>query len=346
MPSPAVRRVLIACISLAACSTDARTSNERPIELPPRTPTPDAGDGGQSPIDAPSTDAAAEAGDQGCAPVRRYSFTSTAAKALGCDANAPAIVIDEPVPARGRAFGRATFDVRLAPANVIHFWNLRVALGASDVSHGLGDDLCPGRTAHRSNVGLGKLTAENGRARLVGHAGAAPCTAGAVEVLAGAKLEVWVEDERPECAGKDIAFGSWYSAKGFSDTHAWTTSMAPLPGAVASLTTEGADEKMRVIGVVEGSPASNPNPTCGAEAATLVLQTTLDKAIMATAQDVVPASQGMGHLVLFTSGDAQEIRSVKPGLHEAALLVGSNFTGTVTTGGCCGDGSIALIRER
>ncbi|WP_146647993.1 hypothetical protein [Labilithrix luteola] len=348
-----VRRVLLLLSCVAACSKEAATEPAAPtdpIDASSSEPNTSQGDAATSTSsDAAEVDAEADAdadADAACGPVRRFSYTSTAVTSLGCDANAAATIIDAPVPARGRALGRATFDVRLANGSVIHFWNVRVAMGEPLFSYGLGDDLCPGPTHHRSNVGFGKLTDVDNHARLLGYAGAAPCTAGAVEVLAGATLELWVEDEREACAGKDIAFASWYGSKGVADYHEWTTSMAPMPGVVASLTTDAPSEKLRVIGVVEGSPAMNPNKTCGAESSTLVMQTTLDKAVMATSTDAVPASQGMGHLVLFTSGDAQETRSVTPGAHEASLLVGSNFTGTVRTGGCCGDGSVALVRER
>jgi hypothetical protein len=348
---PTLSRITLAALTcVLACATPSSEDDPATGGLDGGAELPEASIDATAVADAAAGDAAdgatADSAPEGCAPVKRFTFTSTAAVPLGCDANAPAVVLDLPLPATGRAVGRAEFDVRLAGGSVIHFWNLRVALGAPELSHGLGDDLCPGTTSHRSNLGLGDVTAANNHARLVGHAGAAPCTPGAVSVLAGAKLDVWVEDPRAACRGKDIAVGSWYAAKGFTAYHEWTTSMAPLPGAAANLTTVGASEKMRVIAVVEGSPAQDPNTTCGAEAATLVMQTTLDGALMATTQNVVPASQGQGHLVLFTSGDGQEIRSVTPGAHTAGMLVGSNFVGSVRTGGCCGDGSVALIRER
>jgi hypothetical protein len=330
----------ILAASAAACTTSSPAADDGTVTLPPRSRdgSEDAGAGDSGAVDA--------AGGITCQPLRRFTFHSTASRPLGCQAAEPATIIDEPVPASGVAFGRATFDVRLTSGSVIHFWNLRVAVGAPQASFGIGDDLCPGKTSRRSNVGLGVLGAGSDRARLEGYAGAAPCTPGAVEVMPGAVLDIWVEDERSECKGKDIAFASWYTKNSVSATHAWPTLMAPLPGIAAKLTTSSDDERLRVIGVVEGTPALNPNTACGSESATLVMQTTLDGALMATSKDVVPASQGMGHLVLFTTGDPQEIRFVKPGPHEAALLVGANFVGDVRTGGCCGDGSVALLRER
>lgn len=288
----------------------------------------------------------AETAAAGCHPVRRFTFTSTADVPLGCDQNAPATVLAATVPTTGRAVGRARFSVHHTGTGDTHFWNTRVAIGNGAISYGIGDDVCPGSTSERSNVGFGQLSAGASTATILGYEGSSTCVPGALVVEAGATLDVWVEDGRPECSGKDIAVSDHYTASGLTDTYDWQTNMAPLPGVVATLTTTAPSEMLRVIGVVEGTPRADPNTVCGQEAATLVMQTTLDGAIMSQTTDVVPASQGMGHLVLATTGDQNELRRVTPGVHAAGLLVGSNFTSEVTTGGCCGDGTIALVRVR
>lgn len=335
---------------LTACS-GAESGGGNQYVLPPGS-TPPGADGGVSAAPPRADAGGGDAGPSACAPVKRATFTSTVAVPLGCDANAPAQILDQALPLdlaapNSRVLGRARFRVRHVQTNVIHFWNLRVLVGDGKTSFGLGDDVCPGAAQVRGNLGTGTASATSTRAKLVGHAGAAPCTPGALVVDAGAVLDVWVEDGRPECAGKDLAYGSHYLANGFENTYAWKTTMEAMPGVSAKLTT-GPGEKLRVLGVVEGSPTPNPNTTCGAEVSTLVMQTALDGAVVATERDVVPASQGMGHLVLTTLGldEATETRAVAPGAHEARLLVGSNFVGSVTTGGCCGDGAVALVRER
>jgi hypothetical protein len=111
---------------------------------------------------------------------------------------------------------------------------------------------------------------------------------------------------------------------------------------ISTSITTTANEELEVLGVIEGTPHTNPNTTCGSEAATLVMQTVVDGAILDTVKDVVPASGGMGHLVL-SSGNT---KMVPAGKHTIDLLAGSNFTGRVTTGGCCGDGTIIAIRRR
>lgn len=283
------------------------------------------------------TDAAAP-----CRAVQRYTFPFPSPVALSCGAGGPRLLVDAQVPAHGRALGRARFVARHVGAGtstVTHFWNARVELGKIEQSFGIGDDLCPGTRAQRENLGVGALEAGNDRARVWAYQGSSPCTEGAVEILSGA-LDVWVEAPEPECRGRDIAVGSYYATAGTTAPYAWTTSMTRLVS--TSLTTVSPAERLLVLSVVEGSPALDPNTVCGAEAATLVSQTTLDRAVLSTSRDVVPASQGMGHLVL--SSEAEQ--PVGPGAHTIELLVGSNFTGTVTTGGCCGDGTVAAIRLR
>jgi hypothetical protein len=307
--------------------------------------------GADATVDAPLDGGGdGDGGADGCAPVRVTSYASTVAVPLGCDAANPAVILDQAVPSTGRALGRATFSVHHKGTNAVtHFWNVQVRIGSPIAAFGLGDDVCPGTTSARANLGFGTLSASSAHAVVVGYSGAAPCTPGTLEVLAGAALDVWVEDDAPGCAGKDIAFGSWYAANGFSAVYDWTTAYTPLTGVTAALTTEAANEKLRVLGVVEGSPSLDPNTTCGSEVATIDMQTALDGTTMTYAREVVPASQGMGHRVIFTSGDSQEIRYVAPGVHTASLLVASDFDTSahpVTTGGCCGDGEVALVRLR
>ena len=282
--------------------------------------------------------------------MQHLSFTSTSVVPLSCDGNMPVLIIDEAVPITGRAVGRVSFSVQHTGINsVTHFWNLQVAVGTPTYAFGLGDDVCPGTTSARVNLGLGTLSAAAGHVQVHGYSGAAPCTPGTLQVLAGATLEVWVEDGSPGCAGGDIAFGSYYGANGYTTQYDWTTSYTPLPGVTAAVATQGASEEMRVLGVVEGSPALDPNMVCGSEVSTIDMQTQLDAVTMEYLRDVVPASQGMGHRVLATSGDVNELRYVGPGMHTASLLVATDFVVTgynVTTGGCCGDGEVALVRLR
>src|SRR5262249_34334132 len=154
---------------------------------------------------------------------------------------------------------------------------------------GLGDDVCPGTMSTRANLGFGTLTATTREAKLAGFSGAAPCTPGTLEVLQGAQLELWVEDDRAGCAGADLAFRSYSASAGLTTSYAATTSFTNTPGATASLATTGASENLRVLAVVEGSPGLDPNTTCGGEVSTIDLETQLDGAVMTYQRQVVPA---------------------------------------------------------
>lgn len=273
-----------------------------------------------------------------CQPVQTFSFTTPADVALACNADAAKTILDVPIPARGRALGRFTVKVRhTGSSSVIHFWNARVEVGAIELAHGLGDDVCPGSRATRANLGVGRIDDTHPRVKVMSYQGSSPCTNGALVIEAGSKLDVWVED--PTCEKRDIAVASYYATAGFTAYWEWPTMMAKVIS--TSIDTEPGD-KLRVLGVIEGTPHTNPNTTCGAEAATLVMQTAIDGAILSTQKEIVPASGGMGHLVLSTDTE----KEVAAGKHTIDLLAGANFTSRVTTGGCCGDGTIVAIRSR
>jgi hypothetical protein len=207
----------------------------------------------------------------------------------------------------------------------------------------VGDDVCPGVTHTRSHLGFGTLSANANHVRVLSHEGAAPCTDGVLSVEPGSMLDVWVESAEPRCAGKYIAAASFYE-KVHVDTNVlwvWPTTMARVLS--LDLATSDPGEKLLVLSSIEGSPQLDPNTMCGSEAATLVSQTSVDAAIVGMTEDVVPASGGMGHLVLSTAAT----RPVNPGSHTVALLAGSNYsTTTTTTGGCCGDAVLAAVRTR
>jgi hypothetical protein len=295
--------------------------------------------------DSASSDAAQD-GPLHCDPVQHFSANLPQAVPLACDANHPAVLFDFAVPATGNAVARATLvvsHVDAATNAVTHFWNAHLEVGTPTLAFAVGDDVCPGVTHTRSNLGTGSLSTSAGHVRVLSYEGAAPCTDGALSVLAGSTLDVWVESPDPACAGKYIAAQSFYEEV-HVDTNVlwvWPTSMAPVVS--VALPTGNPGEKLLVLSTIEGSPRLDPNTMCGSEASTLVSQTSVDGAVVATSQDVVPASQGMGHLVLSTEATLP----VMPGSHDVTLLAGSNFSTTMTTtGGCCGDAIVAAIRTR
>jgi hypothetical protein len=265
-----------------------------------------------------------------------------------CDT--PVTLFDEGLGVEGFALARLSLDIQhVAPggATTVHFWSAAVAVGdpahPDAVDWGLGDDVCPYQiNKGRTNLGYGWLGAGNDRVRVTAVQGSTGCTNGALMVLPGAELEVWIEDGRPECQKQRVAIGSWYREAGVSDLYEWTTSPTPIVSTELSLVEPS---RLSIFSVVEGSPHDNPNDACGAEASTLTMGTKLDGAWVGFSRDTVPASGGMGHVVLSTSTE----RDVAPGLHTATLLVASDFVPPpgfpVTTGGCCGDATIAIVAE-
>ena len=279
-----------------------------------------------------------------CGPVTTFSYTLAAPVALACDAGSARVVFDVTVPAHGQALARANLIIRHQGAGitpVIHFWNARVVVGTPELAYGIGDDVCPGVSVSRTNLGYGRLSAEADHVQVLSYQGSSPCTDGALTIEPGSTLDVWVESPEPECRERGIVVRSFYQMVD-TDTNVywvWPTLMAEVLS--ATFETTEASENARVLAVIEGTPWENPNSICGSEAATLVLQTALDGATLSTVRDVVPASSGMGHLVLAADAEVE----VFAGAHEVSLLAGSNFDRYVTTGGCCGDATLAVIRE-
>ena len=67
----------------------------------------------------------------------------------------------------------------------------------------------------------------------------------------------------------------------------------------------------------------------------------LDVAVQAQTTVPIPASQGMGHLVLALEKQI----SVAPGAHSVGANVVSHAApASVSSGGCCGDAMLAAVR--
>lgn len=239
---------------------------------------------------------------------------------------------------RGAAVGRATVIIEHTQnGGGVHFWNATVLVGEHVYGYGIGDDLCSGyQPVTKTNLGYGNLTAANHRVRVPMYQGSAPCTDGALKVNKGSTLELWYEDPAPECAGQSIRFTSWYATQGFEATYVWETFMSPI---LELLVEVPRGNKALLLSVVEGSPDVDPNKVCGGETQTLVSQLVADGAIVDQVEQLIPASQGQGHLVL-----SNQAYVTGAGAHATKLLVGANvFDSPVRTGGCCGDAALFAI---
>lgn len=321
-------------------------STGTPISTPASTPIP-------QPLTQPSPQPAPAATPQPtptpkpetvCRPPRHYQHVLSPGqeKFLVCGSHSDVFHVS--VPDKGRTIARFTAGYRNNHPSQIYYWAANVIVGAPIQVSAVGDDICPGTgTVAKQSLGYGNLVSGYQTVRVTATQGSTPCVNGHVAVMSGATLDIWVEDDRPECVGKDLAYSSVYMTRGVSDqnVYVWKTFME----AAVTLSVAKAKNRSRVhvMTSVEGTPDKNPNGVCGQEAASLVSQSTVGGALTAQYQNVIPASEGMGHLVLQT-----ESVTSSAGLNsifEVGLYLGSNTANRVFTGGCCGDGAIAVIQH-
>jgi hypothetical protein len=283
--------------------------------------------------------APADSGALACTAPRHYQYAIPSGVALPC-AGASTEILRVSIPDQGRALARAEMVYTNVNASAPYYWNTQALVGAPLVYYGLGDDVCPGAsTVPKAILGYGAIGPGASDVVIIGHEGSSPCTDNQIVVSSGT-LDVYVEDPAAACTGRDIQLISSYDVYGLMATYAWTTSMTqlltlPVPASTAR-------SSVLVLGVVEGTPDLNPNTLCGSESATLVSQVQSDDlGILATAQGVIPASGGLGHLVL----DLEAQAPLGPTLTAVSLWVGSNTAATVVrTGGCCGDGKVGFVK--
>jgi hypothetical protein len=302
------------------------------------SPAPDATDAAQ---ESQVSDGAAETALPACNPPRHYRFTLEPGqeKVLPCTPGSVDL-LDVQVPDQGYAVGKASFVfANSGTQQTIYYWNAQVVVGTAIHSYASGDDICPGANSGvKSVIGYGKLDSASASVKVVSRQGASPCVDGEIVVWSGGYLDVWVEDAASHCHGTDIQVASWYGSHGFTDRWYWTTSFAPILTLDPSVA-PGRTRAM-LLASTEGTIEANPNQQCGSEAATLASRIMLDGAQADAVAEAIPASMGMGHLVL----DHDVEVSVTMGPHTVALELGSN-TGfsQVFTGECCGDAMIAAV---
>lgn len=282
-----------------------------------------------------------------CSSVRHFRFTSRSDVALRCGANAAQAVFSAHIPDQGYAVGRVVAQIQSLTGGQIHYWNMRVQVGAGN-SYALGDDVCQGATVTgKANLGYGHLSAASDLVEVLAYQGSSSCREGQLTVKAGAVLDVWVEDPAPHCQKQDIHFHSYYedtddpTVPGLTTYYDWNPYMSTIHR--KHLLVTAPQESVLMMGVTEGTPHANPNTTCGSESptATLVSELLVNGGIADQDIGVLPASQGMGHLVLHS-----EVKTLLPqGFHTVELRLGRNISSRTTTGGCCGDSSMAIVRR-
>ena len=286
-----------------------------------------------------------EAGS-GCAPVMQRNFPLPAAYRLTCGSTT---VLDVTLPAgtEGFAFARANLVITHAAIPKISYnWSARLEVGAPDsdqIAFPSGDDVCPSTTSSRVIGGFGRITPSSAHVRLSGLAAATLCAVGTLTIETSSSIDVWVEDPRPECAGKSIVVASYLKLVGpGAPVWDWPLLAAAAPVLTAKIETAATDTSLVAVAMIEGTATTNPNTTCGAEIGALTMHTTLDGTVLNTSQQKIPATTGAGRLLLDTFYQAP----TTAGVHTVQLVAGRGFsTSKVSTGGSGGDAMLALIRK-
>lgn len=282
-----------------------------------------------------------------CGPPLRRTYTLGEAVRLRCnptgDRAASRVLFDVPLPQqRGVALARAHLRIRhTGITDVIHFWNAQVAVGREQYAMGIGDDVCKGAPpVRRTNFGYGELTNSANHVRVFAYQGANPCVEGAVEILPGSTLDLWLEPGTAGCEGRSIELVSHYLETGFEDRYLWQTHLSPI---LRRRVDVPADGSLLLMSVVEGSPDVCPNRVCGEETGTLSTELRLDGTVVDAVTTPLPPSQGMGHLVLYNEAE----RTVTAGSHLVELHGRADFSSSpVRTGGCCGDAAVFIVHTK
>jgi hypothetical protein len=246
------------------------------------------------------------------------------------------------IPLAGRTRARTLAVARLRldhphPTRARHFWSAAVHVGREKANReydfAIGDNFCPGNGPFvRSNLGLGTLTADDTTVSIVGRIGSSACSNGSIWIRKGSVLEVMVFSEQH---GRTLQYASWMKSNGLKKLFPWGTRASTISQVNLDAPTAGA---YRVLAAVEGSPHDNPNKHCGRESHTLMSRILVNREERARTLGQVPASPRWGHLVRNIDRDF----FLNAGRHAIELQVGKNFNGTVTTGGCCGDGVLVV----
>lgn len=280
-----------------------------------------------------------------CEPPVQRIFTLAESVPLECNASGARTtslkIFDVELQERGFALARAKLRLRPTGAtDITHFWNAHVVVGREQYALMNGDDICrDSPPATRVNFGYGELSDPQHQVAVYAYQGASPCVDGAIEVVAGSTLELWIEDDEPACRRKSIERISYYESVDFTRTYAWQTNMSPI---VLKRTYMAEAGELLIMSVVEASPELNPNTVCGEEQATIAAELRVDEVIVDENLSLLPASQGQGHLVL----DNEARQQVAEGFHLLELRVRRDFTTTpVRTGGCCGDAVLFVVKN-
>ncbi len=244
------------------------------------------------------------------------------------------------IPTFGKTIAKLSAKIQhLRPEGDTHYWSLAVHPGQTEYGYSIGDDLCPNYGPFRKvNIGIGQLSETKNSVIIRGRNGSSFCSNGTLWVKNRSYVDVYVY-EPSLTQPSPILYSSWMKNHGTSAYFEWNTTARTIVKKTIVVTQPG---KYRVLATLEGTPHNNPNKVCGQEAATLMSRIILNDKPLSSTSGQVNASPSMGHLVRFFDTPV----TLPAGTHNFELQVGANFYGRVTTGGCCGDGIIAIIPDK
>jgi hypothetical protein len=188
-------------------------------------------------------------------------------------------------------------------------------------------------------LGYGVLTDAAPRVKVMAYQGASSCVDGRLVNWTGGYLDVWVED--PNCPGQDIIVRSHRRDLGLDNAYWWAPEFSDYLSASVTTTTDRS--RLRLLAGVVGSPLQAPKPLCTSpEPArnTLRGRVMVDQYLNSEVSGSIPASMGMGHLVL--SSDSTSYPALGP--HSIRWQLREEIdTGSVVTGNAGGGGGGMLM---
>lgn len=283
-----------------------------------------------------------------CRPPRYYRFDLGESRRLLCKQAAASDIFKVTIPDKGRALARVVASFVNTHPSTVHYYSTSVHVGEPVANFFSGSDVCPDGETQRpvQMLGYGTLTAAAPTVTVTSVQGSHNCLDGALAARAGARLEVWVEDDAPHCVGKSIHVASWMDGVRrrtgkLDELFRWK--FDPVPMHDLTLARNPAASRLRLLSSVEGSPRVNPNEICGRETEKLTIEHRVGRSVVGRQDALIPATRGMGHAMLGLDTTVKIPKDTKT--VRAGLYVAREFGGTpVTTGGCCGDGMLAAIQ--
>lgn len=292
------------------------------------------------------------AGDA-CLPPRHYHYELDRAMMLADEA----VIMRANVPDSGWAVAKFSANyTNLDTSHQVYSWHNHILVGGAVFQSEAGEDICPGKTITRSNIGYGRL-AHHDQVVVRGGDLYASAHGGEPQVrLHQAALDVWVEDAR--CPHRQIFVSSYLPNTGNAPTWHWPRYPATILWLAVPVLT-GAN--LTVFSAATGSTAMDPpnpnvfitsdprtwdscrqnNPALAkAESRLMVNGIIKDRLTVA-----LPPSQGRTHLVLNNSSQI----IVEPGVTSISLDLTASAAAEVYTGQdrdiklCCGDAVLVGI---